>query len=78
MLYLRDEMVSWLWFWSSRIQNSRSLYVHVSVGNINVLHYTLCLLTGNDLSIRVTMKERVRIYHAIGIVVGSGTVFEPV
>ena len=56
---------------------SKSRFIHFTLlpQFVMFLHYTLCLLTGNDLSARVHMNGRIRIYHAIGIIVGSGTQF---
>lgn len=77
MLYLRDEAVSWSWFLASKIVTSKNRFIKFLLlpQIAMIFHYSLCLLTGNDLSARVYMKGRVKIYHAIGIIVGSGVIF---
>ena len=69
MLRLRDELVSRLWFVASS-----SHYSIIRILSI-VPHYLVCVIFGNDLSVHVKQESRVIIYHAIGIVVGSGVKF---
>ena len=69
MLRLRDILVSRLWYASS---SSRFFVVRT----ICLLpHYLICIIFGNDLSVNVKQETPVVIYHALGIVVGSGVEF---
>lgn len=78
MLSFRDYIVSTLWYWAS-ISNKKPFFS--ILGNpiirffLIFLHYLLCVLTSNDLSVRVEFKSKPRIFHAIGIIIGSGVKF---
>lgn len=74
MLSLRDKFVSYLWFLAARCYQA-GFAGRILGLPIIVVHYLVCVVSGNDLSANVLMKRPVRIYHAVGMVVGSHCVF---
>ena len=77
MLRIRDEVVSLLWYLSVRTNSKyhRNRPVILLGAVLKLTHYLVCILTCNDLSIEVGMKSRVKLFHAIGIIVGSNVEF---
>lgn len=77
MLSIRDRLVAHIWFWASKSWQSSPFTL---LGNpvmklfFYLTHYSLCILTSNDLSLNVTMKSKPTIYHSIGIIIGSETI----
>lgn len=75
MLSLRDKFISYLWFLAARCYQAGFAGRMLGLPII-VTHYLVCVVSGNDLSANVLMSHPVRIYHAVGMVVGSHCVFE--
>lgn len=77
MLRIRDKLVSLLWYVSVRTNSKyhRNRPVILLGAVLKWIHYFVCILTCNDLSVEVGMEKRVKLYHAIGIIVGSNVEF---
>ena len=78
MLSFRDNLISLVWFITSKSCDTKSSFL---INNIFVksflkfIHYTLCILFSNDLSSNVIFKGKPIIHHGIGIIVGSNIEF---
>ena len=77
MLSIRDNLVAFVWYLASKTRNSKNRWINniLIVTIVVFIHNFICILTSNDLSTRVVFKGKPKIYHAIGIIVGSKVQF---
>lgn len=66
---MRDKIVPMVWFYSSyfKTRNKALFYLFY------LLHKILSIIFVNDLSTNVILTDIPKMYHAFGIIVGSGT-----
>lgn len=66
---MRDKIVPMVWFYSSYFKTRNKVLFYL----FYLIHKILSIVFVNDLSTNVILTDIPKMYHAFGIIVGSGT-----